>query len=130
MVIDHTNTYSNHCPWKKGAILRFQVELFDIWCGLKLELDLKYFFHDIWWIQSHLLIVSMLNCRQSVSPRELVIFFPRTSYPFAFNPLFLLARFVLEPKSLLVSEQDQKLRDSEAAITSLQVCCLLFWIFI
>ncbi|KAJ6808305.1 prefoldin subunit 1 [Iris pallida] len=28
--------------------------------------------------------------------------------------------FVLEPKSLLVNEQEQKLRDSEAAITSLQ----------
>eukprot|EP00262_Sarcandra_glabra_P009982 TRINITY_DN24829_c0_g1_i1.p1 TRINITY_DN24829_c0_g1~~TRINITY_DN24829_c0_g1_i1.p1 ORF type:complete len:130 (-),score=26.74 TRINITY_DN24829_c0_g1_i1:140-529(-) len=28
--------------------------------------------------------------------------------------------FVLEPKSLLVNEQEQKLKDSEAAITSLQ----------
>lgn len=29
---------------------------------------------------------------------------------------------MLEPKSLLVSEQEQKLKDSEAAIASLQVC--------
>ncbi|KAK1275710.1 hypothetical protein QJS04_geneDACA004072 [Acorus gramineus] len=29
-------------------------------------------------------------------------------------------RFVLEPKSILVNEQEQKLKDSETAITSLQ----------
>lgn len=31
-------------------------------------------------------------------------------------------RFVLEPKSVLVEEQEQKLKDSEAALASLQVC--------
>lgn len=30
-------------------------------------------------------------------------------------------RFVLEPKSDLVNEQEQKLKDSEAAVASLQV---------
>ncbi|MFQ6640257.1 hypothetical protein Gotur_014482 [Gossypium turneri] len=31
-----------------------------------------------------------------------------------------LSRFVLEPKSVLVNEQEQKLKDSESAIGSLQ----------
>lgn len=34
---------------------------------------------------------------------------------------FLYYRFLLEPKSVLVNEQQQKLKDSETAITSLQV---------
>lgn len=38
-------------------------------------------------------------------------------------------RFVLEPKSLLASEQDQKLKDSENALTALQVNSLLFLVF-
>lgn len=33
----------------------------------------------------------------------------------------MVARFVLEPKSVLVNEQEQKLKDSESAIASLQV---------
>ncbi|KAM1543363.1 hypothetical protein ACFX15_012541 [Malus domestica] len=33
---------------------------------------------------------------------------------------FMVGRFVLEPKSVLVSEQEQKLKDSESAIASLQ----------
>lgn len=33
----------------------------------------------------------------------------------------MVARFVLEPKSVLVNEQEQKLKDSENAIASLQV---------
>ncbi|XP_077222628.1 PREFOLDIN 1 [Tasmannia lanceolata] len=32
-----------------------------------------------------------------------------------------IGKFVLEPKSLLVNEQEQKLKDSEAAIASLQI---------
>ncbi|MBA0692366.1 hypothetical protein Goari_009935 [Gossypium aridum] len=32
-----------------------------------------------------------------------------------------LSRFVLEPKSVLVNEQEQKLKDSESAIGSLQI---------
>lgn len=35
-----------------------------------------------------------------------------------------MGRFVLEPKSVLVNEQEQKLKDSEAAIASLQVSFL------
>lgn len=38
-----------------------------------------------------------------------------------FVSFFLLCRFVLEPKSVIVNEQEQKLKDSEAAIASLQV---------
>lgn len=34
---------------------------------------------------------------------------------------FMVGRFVLEPKSVLVNEQEQKLKDSESAIASLQV---------
>lgn len=33
----------------------------------------------------------------------------------------MVARFVLEPKSVLMNEQEQKLKDSETAIASLQV---------
>lgn len=33
----------------------------------------------------------------------------------------LVSRFVLEPKSVLMNEQEQKLKDSETAIASLQV---------
>ncbi|PKA52888.1 hypothetical protein AXF42_Ash001869 [Apostasia shenzhenica] len=33
---------------------------------------------------------------------------------------YLRSQFVLEPKSVMVTEQEQKLKDSEAAITSLQ----------
>ncbi|KAK1324003.1 hypothetical protein QJS10_CPA02g01545 [Acorus calamus] len=36
------------------------------------------------------------------------------------SSLGLLSEFVLEPKSVLVNEQEQKLKDSETAITSLQ----------
>ena len=32
-----------------------------------------------------------------------------------------MGRFVLEPKSVLMKEQEEKLKDSEAAIASLQV---------
>lgn len=32
-----------------------------------------------------------------------------------------MARFILEPMSLLKNEQEQKLKDSETALTSLQV---------
>ncbi|GLT66448.1 hypothetical protein SLA2020_388130 [Shorea laevis] len=32
----------------------------------------------------------------------------------------MVARFVLEPKSVLMNEQEQKLKDSETAIASLQ----------
>lgn len=34
---------------------------------------------------------------------------------------FHVSRFVLEPKSVLMDEQNQKLKDSEIAIASLQV---------
>lgn len=36
----------------------------------------------------------------------------------------LIFRFILEPKSLVLNEQEQKYNDSEAALTSLQVCHL------
>lgn len=38
----------------------------------------------------------------------------------------MMLRFVLEPKSLLVNEQEQKLKDSESAISSLQVSLAAF----
>lgn len=39
-------------------------------------------------------------------------------------------RFVLEPKSVLMEEQEQKFKDSETAITSLQVCFCFFLLFL
>ncbi|CAN8258105.1 unnamed protein product [Cochlearia groenlandica] len=44
--------------------------------------------------------------------------FQRLDY--CFFCCFIVNRFVLEPKQVLQSEQEQKLRDSEAAIASLQ----------
>ena len=35
-----------------------------------------------------------------------------------------VARFILEPKSVLFNEQEQKLNDSESAIASMQVCLI------
>lgn len=45
-------------------------------------------------------------------------------WPVVINSYFvchMVVRFVLEPKSVLMSEQEQKLKDSETAISSLQV---------
>lgn len=43
----------------------------------------------------------------------------------AFNlPHPSVARFILEPKSVLFNEQEQKLNDSESAIASMQVCLI------
>lgn len=39
----------------------------------------------------------------------------------SFSVSLMVARFVLEPKSVLMNEQEQKLKDSETAIASLQV---------
>lgn len=39
--------------------------------------------------------------------------------------LSIIFRFVLEPKSVLINEQEQKLKDSETAIASLQVFMLI-----
>lgn len=37
-------------------------------------------------------------------------------------PHSFVARFILEPKTVLFNEQEQKLNDSESAIASMQVC--------
>lgn len=37
----------------------------------------------------------------------------------------IILRFVLEPKSVLINEQEQKFKDSETAIASLQVLVLI-----
>lgn len=41
-----------------------------------------------------------------------------------FPPRPSVARFILEPKSVLFNEQEQKLNDSESAIASMQVCLI------
>jgi hypothetical protein len=42
----------------------------------------------------------------------------------SFFPHPSVARFILEPKSVLFNEQEQKLNDSESAIASMQVCLI------
>lgn len=42
---------------------------------------------------------------------------------------YMVNRFVLEPKAVLLGEQEQKLKDSEAAIASLQVRSFHSWIY-
>uniref|UniRef100_A0A453BLX8 Uncharacterized protein n=1 Tax=Aegilops tauschii subsp. strangulata TaxID=200361 RepID=A0A453BLX8_AEGTS len=42
-----------------------------------------------------------------------------------YNIMFIhrfICRFILEPRSLMVNEQEKKLNDSETAISSMQVC--------
>ncbi|KAJ9689194.1 hypothetical protein PVL29_014718 [Vitis rotundifolia] len=41
-------------------------------------------------------------------------------FPLPFHFISNVSRFVLEPKSALMSEQEQKLKDSEVAIAGLQ----------
>lgn len=49
-------------------------------------------------------------------------------FPLPFHFISNVSRFVLEPKSALMSEQEQKLKDSEAAIAGLQVCFSAFFL--
>lgn len=61
-----------------------------------------------------------------------LVFYPlmHLFYILFFFCLVNAARFVLEPKSVLMEEQEQKFKDSETAITSLQVCFCFFLLFL
>lgn len=85
------------------------------------------------------LMMAAFVCRKSVSKRGRPSSTWGSSIPFScmvlwckiryrvfhfFPPRPSVARFILEPKSVLFNEQEQKLNDSESAIASMQVCLI------
>lgn len=51
--------------------------------------------------------------------------------PLSLSVSLCVARFILEPKSVLMNEQEQKLKDSETALASLQVYLVcVMWVIV